>query len=76
MPYEISFLMLKIFHSFAVLTHVLLLLLLFPTLEEKFHIFAWPCNILYLFVIDITNESCSCLNFLKLGKVTMGRKES
>ena len=40
---EISLLVFKTFHLFAVLTRY------FSTLEEKFHISAQPCNILYVF---------------------------
>ena len=46
--YEISLLGLKkIVHSFAQY---------FSTLEEKFRISAWPCNILYIFncLVEVT----------------------
>ena len=45
--YEISLLVLKIFHSFAALSRSSLVKY-FSTLEEKFRISARPCNILYL----------------------------
>ena len=45
--YEISLLVLKIFHSFAALTRSSLVKY-FSTLEEKFRISVRPCNILYL----------------------------
>ena len=46
--YEISLLVLKIFHSFAALTRSSLVKY-FSTLEEKFRISARPCNILLSF---------------------------
>ena len=41
---EISLFVLKIFHSFAALKREVF----FSTLEEKFLVSSWPCNILYL----------------------------
>ena len=41
--YEISLLVLKIFHSYAALTREI-----FATLEEKFGISERPCNILFM----------------------------
>ena len=45
--YEISLLVLKIFHSFAALTRSSLVKY-FSTLEEKFRISARPCTFLYI----------------------------
>ena len=45
--YEISLLVLKIFHSFTALTREI-----FSTLEEKFRISVRPCNILYILLVN------------------------
>ncbi len=39
-----------IFHSFASE-------ILFSPLEDKIHIFAPPCNILYIFLVNVANKS-------------------
>ena len=58
--YEISLLVLKKYFTRSLRS----LVKYFSTLEEKFRISARPCNILYVFMQNITYESCYYLFIL------------